>query len=97
MLELTRLRLEMMKVHRCRLVQLERIALMGDRLPIGIQEHVARFRHEDVEMTAFVSRHVREWPSDRIVREWEVYRQAAAYNYSWLRERVAREQTAFGL
>jgi len=96
-LELTRLRLEMMKVHRVRLEHLERIALKGDQLSTDMREQLAQFRREDIEMTAFVSRHLREWPQDRIVREWNVYREAAAYNHSWQRARVAREEAAFGL
>jgi hypothetical protein len=47
-------------------------------------------------MTAFASRHVVEWPVDRIVREWNAYREVAAHNYSWQRNRVAREAAAFG-
>jgi len=90
-LELTRLRLEMMKVHRRRMVQLEAIALMGGRLPPGGQEQIEQFRREDVEMTALASRHVVEWPVDRIVREWNLYREVATHNYSWQRDRIARE------
>ena len=95
-LELTRLRLEMMKVHRRRLAQFDRIALAGDRLPTGTRGHIERFRQEDVEITALVSQHVREWPTDRIVREWNDYRAAAVHNYAWHRDRVAREEDAFG-
>lgn len=92
--ELTRLRLEMMKVHRRRLAQLAAIASMGENLPVGVRDQIKQFQREDVEMTAFASRHVGEWPIERIVAEWETYKEMAAHNYSWQRDRIAREVTA---
>lgn len=93
--ELTRLRLEMMKMHRRRLAQLEALALMSEGLPARFREHIEQFRQEDIEMTAFASRHVGDWPIDRIVREWDAYKEVAAHNHSWQRDRIAREVSVF--